>query len=145
MSAARPEATAQALLAALLEQGRTIHHFSCGLTALSLAGLGLSAVLSPGPVFSVLLACSALLGAVETFLAVRVGFDAAIFRLVAAGGAHWDDVDRGLAGLNLVAEGESRSSESRLKGALRLLRRQGSAAALQGLLVLTACLTQAWP
>ena len=145
MNPAHPDATTHALLAALLEQGRAVHLLSGALTAVSLAGLGLAAAFPSGFLFPAILAGAVLLGAAETYLAVRVGFDAAIFRLKAAGETGWPDVDRGLSALHLVArERLQRSDESRAEGALRLFRRQGSAAASQGLLVLTAFAAQAW-
>lgn len=138
-------ATRQALAGALLGQGGSVHLFSCALTISSVAGLGLVSVLPGAPASPALLLCSALLGVAETYFAVRVGFDAAIFRLAARGAADWDGVDRGLASLGLVAPaGVPRSEESRVKGALRLLRRQVLAAALQGLLLLTALATGAY-
>ena len=145
MSAAPSDATTHALLAALLEQGRAVHLFSAALTAVSLAGLGVATLFPTGLLLPALFAGAVLLGTAETFLAVRVGFDAAIFRLKAAGEAEWPEVDRGLSALNLVAgNNPARSDESRANGALRLFRRQGLAAASQGLLVLAAFAAQAW-
>lgn len=139
MSEANPPAATYALLAALLDAGRAIHFLSLAVTIVSLAGLGLSSALSLGLASACLLAVAVVIGAFETYLAVRVGFDAAIFRLVAAGEAGWDEVDRGLAGLNLAASPAfPRSPASRIKGALRLLRRQGLTTASQALLALAA-------
>ncbi len=139
MSTTPSEAAAHALAAALLEQGRTVHLLSCAMTAVSLAGLGLVLAFSPNPAACLLVATAALLGAAEAYLAVRVGFDAAIFRLAAAGAMEWDDFDRARTALGLVrGQPIPRSGESRAKGALGLLRRQGLAAALQFGMLLAA-------
>src|SRR5215471_4747716 len=71
-------------IVALLDQGAGIDRLSCLLTVTALAGLVAISVTGPSPPMLVLmLALSALAGLVETYLAMRVGFDAALFRKLA--------------------------------------------------------------
>jgi hypothetical protein len=144
MSAGKPRSTdAPALMitmAALLEQGHRLDALSRLLTAGAIILLLLLAMFAPampsGP--SALagggLVLAILLGLIELYFAFRVGFDAALFRELAAGKAltGLGPLDASLAGLGLRREtAGSRTLEDRIRGARMLLRRQTLCLALQ--------------
>lgn len=101
------------VLAALLAQGRAVHLTACALA------LG-AWVLGGGPVLAGLVAVA--LG-IETWFAVRVGLDAALFDGLGSG-VDARDVDGGLLGLGLIAQAPGRPVGSRVRGAVRLWRWQ---------------------
>jgi len=139
-----PDPASQQLIAAaacLLDQGRVVDGLSRLLTAAALLVLLLPAVLpaSPERLPAVILATVALLGILETFFAVRVGFDAALFHRLSArpDALDFDNLDNALMRLGLVREGR-RSTADRVAGASRLLYRQATMLALQICLVAAA-------
>jgi hypothetical protein len=136
MSTTQVEMRAAAAVAAgLLDQGRRIHDVSRLFTFA--AGLGLIAgmVLAPSAALAAGLGLTALLGLVETYLAIRVGFDAALFaRLSDQPGSLPDleTLDGALTMLGLIHPGKAgRPIGARAAGALRLLAWQGRALAGQ--------------
>jgi hypothetical protein len=141
MSATDAETRAVAAVAAdLLDHGRRIHDVSRLLTFA--AGLGLIAgmVLAPSVALAALLGLTALLGLVETYLAIRVGFDAALLaRLSDQPGTLPDleTLDGALTMLGLINPGKvGRPIGVRAAGALRLLAWQGRALAGQAVILL---------
>jgi hypothetical protein len=78
---------------------------------------------------------------VETFYAVRVGLDAALFHRLSAGpeAVDFDNLDKALVRLGLVGEPRpGRSTADRVAGAFRLLQRQAVMLGLQVALIATA-------
>lgn len=136
-----------AVTADLLGQGRRIHDGSRLLTVA--AGLGLIAgIISPYTLAPVLAAgLAALLGLVETYLAVRVGFDAALFDRLSGRTAALPDLaalDGALTTLGLIEGGKTgRPLAVRAEGARRLLAWQGRALAGQ-VAILIAGAFAAW-
>lgn len=136
-----PTARMLATAAALLDQGRSVDRLSGFLTVAALGGAIAGALLTtPRPVLLVTLCLSAVAGLAETYLAIRVGFDAALLRgLVVeaqSGTPNLRALDDALARLGLVAnhKGE-RQLEDRLRGAQRLFYRQLAATAVQAALI----------
>jgi hypothetical protein len=147
-----PDPASRPLIAAaacLLDQGRVVDGLSRLLTAAALLVLLLPAVLPAGPqrLPAVILAAVALLGMVETFFAVRVGFDAALFHRLSAGPDALDftNLDNALMRLGLASEPRpGRSTTDRVAGASRLLYRQATMLALQICLIAAAAVLAAW-
>jgi hypothetical protein len=86
------------------------------------------------------------LGVVEAFFAIRVGFDAGLFRWLAAepGAPDVDGIDTALIILGLITDRRAeRSAAERIAGASRLLYRQASMLGLQLALIVAAALV-AW-
>jgi hypothetical protein len=137
-----PPATSASLASAvaLLEQGERIDRLSCLLTAVALAALvamGLAGMQEPAA--AVLLALSVVIGLLELYFAVRVGFDARLFRRLADPGAGFDlgDLDDALTASGLPpANKAARPLKQRSAGACRLLYRQAGSLALQVVLLL---------
>ena len=142
----RAAAASAALTAATLAQGRSLHLLSLGLLLPALAAL----LLAPGgPARVACLALSLAAGAVQAYHALRSGLDAALF-------AHWArcwsapaavDVDADLQAFDQAlgsAFGQparaSRPLAERVRGALRLLRHQSIALAVQFSAILGAIL-----
>jgi hypothetical protein len=137
-----------AAAACLLDQGRVVDGLSRLLTATALLVVMLLTVLPANPqkLPTAILGAVALLGVVETFFAIRVGFDAALFRWLAAEprAADVDGIDTALIRLGLIAERRAkRSAAERIAGASRLLYRQASMLGLQLALIVAAALV-AW-
>jgi hypothetical protein len=126
--------------AALLDQGECIDWLSRALMVLSLATLAAFGILDiTKPVPAALLASSVLMGIAELYFAIRVGFDAALFRRLADTPAAVDfaKLDGALTTLGILAPGKTaRTLAQRTSGALRLFRCQASLAAAQTLLFL---------
>lgn len=142
--------TAQLLscAAALLDQGRVVDRLSRPLTAAALIAMMLSSFVAV-PLSWPLLAWAVLVvlaGLAETFLAIRVGFDADLFRQVAAEAADFAATDAALARLGLLPAAKAgRPADIRIAGARRLLGLQVAALAAQvGLVVVGAILSLAW-
>jgi hypothetical protein len=129
--------------ACLLDQGRVVDGLSRLLTGAALLVLLLPIVLpaSPQRLPVAILAAVALLGMVETFYAVRVGFDAALLHWLSAGpeGVDFDTLDKALVRLGLVGEPRpERSTADRVAGAFRLLQRLAVMLGLQVALIAAA-------
>jgi len=130
-----------AAAAALLDQGQRADRLSRPITAASaIVLLLLPAFLGPPPVLlTTILALVVLLGLIELYLAIRVSFDAALFRRLAAAPEGFDRarLDRALSRLGLIPEDKAgRPIVERIAGARRLLAWQGMTLAAQILLVL---------
>lgn len=126
--------------AAFLEQGRILDRLSRLLTAAALILLPLLALLAPQMrsetwnVVAGALGLAIALGLAELYFAFRVGFDAALFRELAAGSAltGLDQLDASLTWLGLRPKtAGSRPLDDRIGGARQLLRRQALCLALQ--------------
>jgi len=126
-----------AAAAAWLDQGRRIDRLSRLLTVMALAALVAIAVLG-APKLMVVgpLGLSVLVGAAELYLAVRVGFDAALFRRLAeaadAGTLELANLDVALTTMGLLPAGKAgRPLQARVAGACSLLYQQAGSLALQ--------------
>jgi hypothetical protein len=132
------ENTLLATVAALLDRGQVVDGLSRILTAAALVGL-LLAPLATRPSW-VLVACAmlvALAGLAESYLAMRVGFDAALFRQVAreAQPGDFTTTDAALTSLGLLPGIKlGRPAGARIAGARRLLQLQISAFGIQATL-----------
>ncbi len=133
--------TAMAITAAsLLEQGRQLH--ACTLLvivsifALALVGLATDRI---DATVAVLCLCALAAALAELWFAIRVGFDAALFRAVASGKIDLLRLDAAFQQLGLVsAEKSGRPIALRIKGGLALLRLQGMCLLAAVLLLLAA-------
>jgi hypothetical protein len=127
---------------ALLDQGAAIDRLSRLLTVTALAGLvAISVIGAWQPVLAVMLALSALAGMIETYLAMRVGFDAALLRRLAetadAGPDKLAERDAALTSMRLLpVDKAGRPLEPRVAGARDLFYRQVGALTVQTLLFL---------
>lgn len=142
---AATEAGAAAVAAALLAEGRTVHGLSVMLTAAAAAVLPFATWLAAPLALPLALTFVVVAGLAETWLAMRVGLDAALFgRLAAQAGASGPDLtafDRAMAAARLMPPGKAgRPLAARIGGARRLLVLQGVALALQA----AAGLAGAW-
>jgi hypothetical protein len=135
-----PEREVLASAAALLDQGERIDWLSRASLVTALTALAAFGILGVNkPAAAALLATSVLTGIAELYLAVRVGFDAALFRRLADTPAAVDfaKLDGALTTLGILAPGKTaRTLAQRTSGALRLFRCQASLAAAQTLLFL---------
>ncbi len=122
--------------AALLAQGSLIDRLSRCLTVASLVGtVGVALLVGrSGIAIILLLGAVALTGLVELWFSVRVAIDARLFQSLSAedDGPDWTALDAALTGLGLMPPGKAgRPPELRIAGALRLLRYQAAALAVQ--------------
>jgi hypothetical protein len=129
-----------AAAADLLDQGQLVNRLSVTLTAIAAAVL-LLPVFPPSPLASATASLVLVCGLGELYLAVRAGFNAAIFRRLAGQAA--DDrlnvaaADSALHTLRLLPKrAAAQSMAQRLNGARRLLLVQ---AALLGFQIVLAC------
>jgi hypothetical protein len=132
-----------AATAALLDQGQAIDRLSRLLTAGTLIGLVAMQLYQVGVPLAatVAIALVALAGLAQTYLAIRVGFDAALFRQLAAGAPDLADFDGAMVRLGLLpAANKGRPLEARIAGARHLFLRQAGALALQVVLILASAL-----
>jgi hypothetical protein len=116
-----------AITAALLDQGRHVHHASLVISAIALLTAALLA--EPSVLFGIVFL---LLFALELYLAIRVAFDARLFVMLTndlALGAHFDPAMRAL---NLLPESKvGRDWITRCGGARRLFHAQALVLAAQ--------------
>ena len=139
----REAETRYALAAAssLLGQGEVIDRLSRPLTLAALIGLMIGLGVELGALLTAGLLVVALTGLIELYLALRVGFDAALFHALAG-----DDkksapdlrkLDVALQKLGLLAEAKSaRAVEPRILGARRLLTLQAASLVVQVAVIL---------
>jgi len=123
--------------AAVIAQGRLVHTASMLATFACLLGLvGAGAAKQPVEgVVMAFLACAVLLGVAETYLAVRVGFDAALFARLGQG-MTLEALDVSLLELALLPpERQDAPLTRRLQGFLRLMSGQAGATVLQYILI----------
>ncbi len=149
MTAPTPDERAQAAaIAALLGQARIVDGLSRPLTVAALLALFAPALTGQrwsAAVF-VLLAVIALAGLLQSYLALRVRFDAALFARLAEGGAIPDlaALDRALTALGLLPAAKAgRPLGPRIAGARRLFRGQALAFAVQAALIVLGTLAAA--
>ena len=143
--------TSEALyvVSVLLRQGERLDRLSRALTVVALIAIVLTGVMlttlrddarvqTSLAWYTVLLPGGALLaGLAQVWLAMRTGIDAALFERVATGATHWDIMDTAMLRLRLMPAAKIRRPvEARVAGALRLLRLQGVALAVQCLLLI---------
>lgn len=122
--------------AALLDQGRVIDRLARLLTAAALAGsvIYAAAIGPPSMLLAGLAIATVLSGLAELYLAMRVGFDAALFRAVAnaSGEPNFVALDDALARLDLLPPAKrGRPADARIAGARRLFRWQITAFVFQ--------------
>jgi hypothetical protein len=125
----------------LLDQGAIIDRLSRSITIAALIGLMIGLGLGLGALLIASLLVVTLAGLAETYLAMRTGFDAALYRRLATGDRDpdLDRLDAAMLELGLLAESKAeRGIEQRALGARRLLVLQGSALVLQVAIVLLA-------
>jgi hypothetical protein len=130
-----------AAAAAVLDQGAIIDRLSRPITIAALIGLMVGLGIELGALLIAGLMLVTLAGLAETYLALRTGFDAALFRGVATGNEDPDlgRLDAALIELGVLAESKADGTiEQRASGARRLLVLQGSALVLQVAVVLLA-------
>jgi hypothetical protein len=134
----------------LLRRGDSLDRLSTGLTLLG-ALLGLSQYLVPGPGLWSLVCSGGLLvlGLWQKYWALRVGFDADLFRHLADRAEdlpqRTQDLDQALTALGMQpAERGGRPWSERITGALKLLRRQALLVVAQVLLTLLFILASPW-
>ncbi len=132
-----------AAAADLLDQGAVIDRLSRPITIAALLGLIVGLGIELGALLTAGLLFVSLAGLIETYLALRVGFDAALFRRLEQGEADGmpdlGTLDAALAALGLLPRSKvARSVEQRALGARRLLTLQGAALALQVAIILLA-------
>lgn len=134
------------VIAALLDQGRAIHSLALVLALAAIAVLLLAIVIASSGIAPAAMAGGALLFALaETYLALRVGFDAALFRAVATEMLDWSALDETLVTRGILPAGKAgRPVGARIDGALRLLRRQIVCLALEALLLAGGIVLLAW-
>ena len=130
-----------AVAAALLDQGRRADALSRLVTAAALFVLMLlPAIPERLLLLPAMLGAVALLGLGEAYLAMRVGFDAALFRRLAAPAEalDLDRLDKALLRLGLIPPAKTgRPIAERIAGARLLLHWQGLMLGLQAALILT--------
>lgn len=135
---------AQMLAAAadLLDQGQIVNRLSIAVTAIAIAVMLLPVFPASGA-FVPAAALVTIAGLAEILLAIRVGFDAALFRRMAndatAERLDLSAVDNALVGLRLMAaEDAGRTLAHRFAGAKRFLILQGVAMLIQAVLAIAA-------
>jgi hypothetical protein len=146
------EPTRELLLcgAALLDQGRHVDRLSRPLTAAALIGILFSPAITTQPPWMLVgfATLVALAGLAEAYFAIRVGFDAALFRQLASAPETPDftGTDAALTRLGLLpATKLGRPAEARVAGARRLLGFQILGLMAQVLSVLAgACIAWTW-
>ena len=126
---------------AFLEQGRVIDRLSRAVTASAIVSIliALAVAAHPPRVLVGVASVAAFAGFAEMYFAVRVGFDASLFRRVAeaAGPPEFAATDAALEGMGLMAPAKcGRPVEARIAGACRLFRLQVLALAAQVLSLL---------
>lgn len=137
-----------AVAAALLEQGHVIDGLSRLLTALALLTLALLIGFSARPSLLAwtVLGVAIVAGAAQVYFAVRVGFDAALFRWLAAQNhtANFDALDDAMQGQGLLPPAKAgRPLPERIAGARRLFGRQAALLIVQIAVLLAGALLAA--
>jgi hypothetical protein len=125
-----------AITADLLAQGRRVHEASSALNAGALIALLLSPWMDTGATVAATAAAVLIIGLVETWMAARVGFDAALLRRFGCGAPSGRldlaTFDRTMTSLALMPSAKTgRPLSERAAGARRLLAIQAGALAIQ--------------
>ncbi len=138
------------IVASLLRRGKALDNLSTGLTLLCV-GFGLVQLLItvPNALLLVVVVIGVLLGILQKYYAIRVGFDADLFHMVASDPQWLSDrtaaMDDALGQLGLApVDKTARSWASRSQGALKLLRQQLLFLAVQLLVLLSAIVIFPW-
>lgn len=123
--------TVAAIATHLLAQGAMVHRLSSALTIASLLAVLLLVLLLPPARHAtvILVALAVVAGLAELWFALRVAFDARVFRLLSRGdspdGLTLSAFDTAMGALGLMPQDKrGRPIAARLQGALRLLRWQ---------------------
>ncbi|PRH88040.1 hypothetical protein C5L14_09110 [Labrys okinawensis] len=126
-----------AIAASYLRQGRALDWISRGLTLLGAGGI-LAAAYASAPLWvSVPVLLVLLFGLVQSYFALRAGFDAEIFGHLAGNAFSTTNFDGAMKRLGLFAQDRpSRPMSERARGAMILVRRQAIFLALQVLCLL---------
>lgn len=121
-----------AIAASYLRQGRALDRISRGLTLLGVGGI-LAATYASAPLaVSGLAALAVLFGLIQSYFALRAGFDADIFGHLAGNAFSTTNFDGAMKRLGLFApDRPSRPMSERARGAMTLVRRQAIFLALQ--------------
>jgi hypothetical protein len=136
--AATEERRAAGIAAALLRQGGRIDSLSRILTGVALLAALLTAR-HEAPVAVSLCIGAVGAGLAQLYLAIRVGFDAALFSGLTGEAADLAAFDRAMARLRLMPEGKAgRPLVARIAGASRLMALQGAALGVQVVLLALA-------
>lgn len=129
------------VVAALLGRGSSLHRLALLFAAFALlASLGL-AYASPGatPYAAAITALAVLASLGETYLAMRVAFDAELFRNLSTGALDLTTLDAGMRFLAAIPAAKlGRPLEQRVAGAARLLRLQACGVVLLAGIAVTA-------
>jgi hypothetical protein len=129
-----------AVAAALLGQGARVDALSRLLTVGALAGLAWAGTAGDHGLSASLCGSAALAGLAQLYVAVRVGFDATLFGLLAReSGPDLAALDRAMRDCGLVAPSEvTRPLGPRVAGARRLMAGQAALTAAQAVLLTAA-------
>jgi hypothetical protein len=131
-----------AIAAALLRQGRVIHLASCCCTLAAMIG---ALVARPHMLAFALLVCAILLGAVQIYLAIRVGFDAALFKSLARNAIELSSLDQAMLALGLLPQRKAgRPLPARIAGARLLFHLQIAVTLGQFAAILAALVATRW-
>ena len=130
------------IAAAILRRGSMVHRASLVLTLAALLEFAAESVFAArsGMAWLPIGAAIIILGIVEFWLAARVALDAELFDAIAAKASDLDGFDRAMRDLGLMTQDKTkRPLHARIRAALRLLKLQATALALQiGVLVIGA-------
>ncbi|HJQ57612.1 MAG TPA: hypothetical protein VJ890_11930 [Vineibacter sp.] len=140
---ASDERSEAAVAADLLAHGASVHLLSAALTVAAVVATLALAITLPNRVAMALASLAAVAGIAETWFALRVGFDARIFRRLSRGadadGFAVSSFDASMAALGLMPAGKAgRPIAERARGAMRLLGRQVALLLVQVVLLLAA-------
>lgn len=138
LSAAEADGRAADIAAALLRQGSRIDSLSRILTGVALlAGLLMA---GQGAQFAISLCIGAVgAGLAQLYLAIRVGFDAALFGGLSGEAGDLDAFDKAMTKLGLMPPSKAgRPLTVRIAGASRLMALQGAALGIQVVLLASA-------
>ena len=126
-----------ATMSALLEQGRNIDRLSCSMILGALVALtGIVIFGAAELVLGLMLALSILVGVINLYFSVRVGFDAVIFRQLATAKDGVQGLDDALENLGLLSPKKAgRPLQARIAGARRLFYGQILTTLLQVVLI----------
>ncbi|MDT3376295.1 hypothetical protein ACETRX_10210 [Labrys portucalensis] len=121
-----------AIAASYLRQGRALDWISRGLTLLGVLAVVIATYASAPLSVSGLAVLAVLLGLVQSYFALRAGFDAEIFGHLAGNAFSTTNFDGAMKRLGLFAEDRaSRPMSERARGAMALVRRQAIFLVLQ--------------
>ncbi|MFO2465443.1 hypothetical protein OOJ96_16205 [Pseudomonas sp. 15FMM2] len=134
------------IVASLLRRGRSLDQLSTGLTLLGVLFGLLQLLISSITLICLLLSLwMIILGLLQKYWALRVGFDADLFTLMAHQMERTSELDQTLQTLGLQSPNRaSRPWTERRRGALKLLRKQAYLLGAQVLLTLAVILASPW-